>query len=245
MTIALGFRAPDGIVLCTDSQMTKEGGLKFNDKKIFNIVNERWTAGIAFAGSADLMKNIVDELDGLLSDLERDGPPVTVQAQMCLEQVAESFSKKYRDKVVEFLFGISDGLYGKALFSVRGKVVSRGEREYIGVGDSSVIRYLAGLFGGPMDASQCLLLACYMVHQAKEFIDQCGGPIQTCVLNKGYFITPDSLANHADYTRVEQSLSRFLFYVSSKGTSRQQKQDLLRDFWKEMQEFDWTRELDM
>jgi len=56
MTIALGFKSHDGIVLCTDSQITKEGGLKFEGQKIRFILSDRWAVALAFAGSADLMQ---------------------------------------------------------------------------------------------------------------------------------------------------------------------------------------------
>ena len=204
MTIALGFKGPDAIALVTDSQMTKEGGLKFNGQKIFHIATDEWSVAMAFAGSADLMRPIYGELEWKLDDLEPDGAAVTAAVFMYLEEIAQEFAKKHRDKTIEFLCAVSDSRYGKALYSVRGKIVTATEREWIGVGDSSVIRYLADIFNQDMNARQCLRLGSYMVKQASSYIDGCGGPTQACLLSKGKVSDESNAANHLDASENEK-----------------------------------------
>jgi hypothetical protein len=61
MTIAAGFRCPDGVVICTDSQHTA-GQSKFFKKKIFEAKAENATVYLAGAGSDEHIRKVADEI---------------------------------------------------------------------------------------------------------------------------------------------------------------------------------------
>jgi hypothetical protein len=78
---------------------------------------------------------------------------------------------------------IAGGSFG--LFKMSGHVVHLvdGGWDFIGSGDSSLIRYLASFFPPrPLSMRAALIAGAYIVQQAKTFIDGCGGDTDICVL---------------------------------------------------------------
>ncbi len=63
MTIALSFQCQGGVVLAADSQITKEGGLKYNEKKIFDFWYRDFGAVMCYAGSPDIMNLVCERMD--------------------------------------------------------------------------------------------------------------------------------------------------------------------------------------
>jgi hypothetical protein len=60
VTIALGFCVSDGIALCTDSEINKEGGLKYNDKKIHPLMYDDHALAFAYSGSPEIMDLLLE-----------------------------------------------------------------------------------------------------------------------------------------------------------------------------------------
>lgn len=60
MTIAAGFRCQDGVVLCSDTQITQEGR-KSHESKIFPI-NPSEDCFLVYAGYVGFIKEFVEEL---------------------------------------------------------------------------------------------------------------------------------------------------------------------------------------
>ena len=65
-------------------------------------------------------------------------------------------------------------------------LVTEAEWECLGLGDSSLARYLAATFHWPqMTTGQALLLGIYMTQQAKRYVNGCGGDTDALVLGYG------------------------------------------------------------
>jgi len=62
MTIAAGFRCFNGVVLCTDSELTA-GQSKYHDKKIFQVEAENAIVYVAGSGHSDYIKSTAEDLD--------------------------------------------------------------------------------------------------------------------------------------------------------------------------------------
>lgn len=61
MTIALGIQTPDGIVLCSDSQLTIPQYMKYSDSKIRIIENgEEWSIALTYSGDPERMNRIYE-----------------------------------------------------------------------------------------------------------------------------------------------------------------------------------------
>ncbi len=191
MTIALGFHASDGIVLCTDSQATKAGGLKFTIPKIYIVDDssevEQWNITFAFAGNADLMAVVQREMwERMVGPAREDWGYWEQAVRENLEAILQEIQKKHgKQSGIELLCGTSGNKHPMVLFRARGTVVSEATRDCLGVGDSSVIQYIAGLTSKcNLDIRQALLLGCYMVKQAGKFIDGCDGNTQAAVIRR-------------------------------------------------------------
>lgn len=67
MTIAAGFNCKDGVVLCSDTQITQAAGESY-ESKIFCIKAEA-DCHLAYAGYAEFIKEFVAELKEIISGL--------------------------------------------------------------------------------------------------------------------------------------------------------------------------------
>ncbi len=242
MTIALGFQSRDGIALCTDSQVTKEGGLKFNSKKIEVLLYENRVVAFAYAGSPEvwplfleeMQKKIEDESASLLGLLWHE------EIRAHLETVLISIAKKHRDKVFEVLCAASHHTNGRQLYYGTGKLVREAQWECLGVGDSSVVRYLSSVLHYPVTSvMQCLFLGYYIVDQAKQFTDRCGGPTQGLIVtDDGNLRTPNF--DEVDFHDVEQALSFLLWTVSNPHSKEEQINEGFKRFEDCVREIKWN-----
>ena len=75
VTIGIGFRCVDGVVLCADNQITFPGSHKFYERKLYQASGKdnEWQAGFTFAGTLDLMKNFYENFVEAMQDAK---PPV-------------------------------------------------------------------------------------------------------------------------------------------------------------------------
>src|SRR5208282_3434119 len=71
MTIALGFPCIDGIVLCSDSQVTTPGAMKYHESKIHTVAwmgeGVEWTVGLTYSGNPDVMKSLFEKMSDALT----------------------------------------------------------------------------------------------------------------------------------------------------------------------------------
>lgn len=232
MTIALGLWCDDGIVLCTDSQITVDGGLKFNAKKIHTLHGDSWVAVLAFAGSADLMK-LVDEMlypKLLYSAKDHIGIKWADHVRENLTRVMKTVCTANRGRHIEVLCATSDSERGQGLWRARDTLVTDCETaECLGVGDSSVLRFLSDLFVRPgMRLLEALVLGCYMISKANTYIDRCGGPIQcTFITSWGKYqeVDTDAFSDSLTLKAVDDCLGELfhLFYHPDRREERMQK----------------------
>jgi len=226
MTVALGFRCEDGIVLCADTQITKEGALKYYQKKTFLVEgSDRWSVGFTYSGNPDVMDLVIEKMrerflpDGIEVYDEKGErniylePTIGVVREI-VEEVLIQVSKKHKKEMdsLEMLCAVS--IAGKALemFRTKRTLVAEAQWECLGIGDSPLIRYLAEVFNWPhMSTKQALLLAVYMVQQAKKYVDGCGGDTDAIIFDRkgsGEKITRERIKYFEQYlesTMVEAS----------------------------------------
>jgi 20S proteasome alpha/beta subunit len=205
MTIALGVQAPDGIILCSDSQLTVPQYMKYSDSKIRTIENgAEWSVALTYSGDPERMNRIYESMRrSLLIEPEQE----TINAdyvRKCFEEalavVRQSIIHSYenidvlcafaRKTTREEEFGLAGS--GLRLFSGKNGVVVKPNSEFsiLGAGDSSLTRYLENLlssFGQSyMEYRTALVIGAYIVEQAKKYVDMCGGDLQVCILRSGH-----------------------------------------------------------
>ncbi|MFZ0418258.1 MAG: hypothetical protein WAM04_09125 [Candidatus Sulfotelmatobacter sp.] len=203
MTIGIGFLCEDGIVLCSDTQITYPANHKYYETKLYRHSGAGWEAAFIYAGNPNLMKSFYGKfgaamrlvpppwscakihgvIETLLNEMDVvDSDPDGLQ-MLCAICVAPDFAfLKTERKIVSLASGM----------------------EYIGLGDSSLLRYLAPLLVQTRAhiASQAMMLGNFLVQQAKRYVDGCGGETNGLVLKS------DGRATW--YTHIDRIEQRFL-----------------------------------
>jgi hypothetical protein len=184
VTIALGFLCPDGIVLCSDRQMTDSAaGLKYQKCKLAWITG-LFAPGIqlslvsAYAGDPEAVKIMRTEIRERLGAEIAKSRLVGFQAPKARKALEKIFNNKHA-KHLQMLIGIRFQSGEMCLFKTLGKKVVEARTEHIGSGDSSALRYLVDLLLPPFIPSihQAQILGAYLVSVANEYVDGCsGGP---------------------------------------------------------------------
>jgi hypothetical protein len=202
MTIAIGIRAADGIVLCSDSQLTVPLQMKYYDSKIRTInFTDQWSCALTYSGDPERMQRIYELMDESLrrvSEVNEDR--VRSCFESALTDVRESIRSEYENIDALCAFARKMTLAeerawsdkGLHLFAGKNGAVTKPTNEFsvLGVGNAPLTRYLETLlssFGQAyIEYTMAMVIGAYIVEQAKKYIDGCGGDLQMCVLRSGF-----------------------------------------------------------
>jgi hypothetical protein len=213
MSIGLCGHCTDGVVLMADRQITKEGGLKYYEKKSWHFDADGFHFRIAgiYVGSPDLAGSFKFELKRSLSKEKSNHKSLdVVDIKSLIETALARVYKKYRrDWDLQMLVGLRRGQLHDAEYAVwrsAGKMLVDSDLDCIGVGDSSVIRYLFDTFGqyGHLTITEFFPLALYAMMQAKKYIEGCGGKTDCIVLRGNRDIVATSHASSRLYETEEE-----------------------------------------
>jgi 20S proteasome alpha/beta subunit len=245
MTVAVGLWCDDGLVFCTDSQITVTGGLKYPAKKIFNYSYRNWAVSMAYSGSPEMMGLIDEKFYGeMLNPKYDDDECWEDNVRSVIEKVLHQVIKKHKRHHIELLCGTMMGADIQGLWRTQNTLVVDAEiGECIGVGDSSVLRFISDVLVQPrMTITEGIVIACYMVSKAITYIDGCDGPLQATVLADGkyYELDMDKFGEFATLEPVEKALRNLFFDISGqKKTQRLWKESLAR-FRDDISKSDWA-----
>jgi hypothetical protein len=144
----------------------------------------QWTLGFAYADSKEMMQSFQDAAGKGVGGITEPG---FEEFRSVLEGAVLELYAKFPEADVEILAGLTINTprcQGRELLKLsRHGVREVEEWECLGIGDSSLVRYLAGiLLDQAASADEKLALAVYMVTQAKLYVDGCGGDTDVLVL---------------------------------------------------------------
>lgn len=184
LTIALGFLCQDGIVMGADTQLTAEGSHKGYACKLFPHRSSAWSAVVTYAGYPDF----VDAFNGRFRDemeaAEAKWPITTSLVRDLVTTILQTVLAADADNT-SLLCGVTFCEGNQCLLKTKGTLVSE-VRDYanVGVGDSSLLRYLVPLLakGGVHSTQQAALIGTYLIRVAKAYIDGCGGETDIWIL---------------------------------------------------------------
>jgi hypothetical protein len=178
MTMAVGFLCKDGVVIGSDRQVTSQQ-FTFPECKLHAT---RWLNGhgiVGFAGSHDSARAFLKEFySRFWGNRIIHKNEVHALLVKCLKGASIGKTSEFQT-----LFGFwLDGEYQGLVTSVgNSRVLDVDECEVIGLGDSSLTRFLIGTFKDvPQSASvhQARIYAAYFISQAKKYDGKyVGGPI--------------------------------------------------------------------
>lgn len=216
VTIALGFTCIDGVVLAADRQITKEGGLKYEQDKILfggTISGDmKVDFALAYAGSPDLAKNLLDQIGlSVLGVCNGD-----VFARSSFENAIRQVLTPKDTRGLETLITFGGPNIRAFMFRTRETRIVSARVDFIGAGDSSVLRYLADLVSvdPPFNLLYGKILAAYLVSVANRYIDGCGfGPDVAFIGMDGNFqrVPKKELDSYSsEFKEVEKGLAHSL-----------------------------------
>jgi 20S proteasome alpha/beta subunit len=200
VTIIAGFRCQDGVVICADTQETS-GSAKRNVPKLEffsgpticpeqnKLINHDLAIAICGAGDGPFVDKVAsrawDALRGV-SDIYEASDAV----ESMIKETYREFGQIYQPDSfpqAELIYGITKGGQSR-LFQASGPLVNEESYASSGIG-----YYLADFLAGRMGANgergwlttrQCVAVAAYILFQAKEHVEGCGGNSHIAVLRE-------------------------------------------------------------
>lgn len=177
MTIAAGFRCADGVILCSDTQISTDL-TKSYEAKISKIRLAHGTVIVAYAGLRDTMRIVVKRLKKELEGQEVTGKEIQDRVQAALNGIVPSKPKSSGD-IYQMLFGAHDGHDISLLKSVNRDISPVPLWDCIGIAqDAPLIPYLIDLLFKAWQKpliEQMVPFCNYLVLKAKDYIQDCGG----------------------------------------------------------------------
>jgi 20S proteasome alpha/beta subunit len=213
MTIALGLRANDGIVLCADSQKTISGYIKTYDGKVdlHGYRDPRVIVAIAGAGTEDyidtaqlmLLNDFDDELKQR-GNLHGSIPIVLKERFLKFfdEHLARwAYFPERERPTTELLIGVTGQRTWPRIFHCDGTAFREVSQKAIGDGVLIADQLLNQYGFGDFTVAQLASLAVYILRKVKERVDGCGGETHVIGLRKGFDF---ALTDHKDIKEMER-----------------------------------------
>ena len=207
MTIAAGFVANDGMLLCADSQQTISGYIKTYEGKVVTHILREPPLVIAIVGAGT-----VPYVKTASAAILKDFPNIEM-----LDDIENHFKERlltFFDKhlspwasfpdrerpTVELLIGVTGRNTPHALFHYEGTSFCRSGTKAIGDGvllaNDLIHRYCFGNY----TLSQLTALAIYILSKVKKGVDGCGGSTHIVALRKGLTF---AMADNGEITKLE------------------------------------------
>jgi 20S proteasome alpha/beta subunit len=216
MTIALGFKCSNGVVIATDSQYSLDIS-KTRGQKIFPIpTNGYYAVTIGGAGSSNMIKSSVATIERSLSDRVGTRPTTTLEIRGIIEEVLQRSFAEHVDPApaderrwldYSLLIAIWTPKERSLLFNTqRDVVIEVGNPNHFSSGIGSYLAefVLHALFDRTwmLSLDEATTVSAYIVTMAKEFVEGCGGSTFVRALDdSGHDIRlgPDEVRNATEY----------------------------------------------
>jgi 20S proteasome alpha/beta subunit len=209
MTIALGIRVKNGIVLAADRLLSTERH-QFEEEKLIMWPLNYGEIFFAYADSPVTAKEVRQKIETRLSreDDRETGISLSEIQEVCETVIQEVYNNRLGSMPLQMLIAarlVGEGtqmwLYdGQAGFNVAG------EFEILGAGESSLIRYLKGAYSHQDSIEAGIDLGIYLVHQAGEFIPGCKGiDVYSITSGQWDWLTQEEIATRLAPMKIRQS----------------------------------------
>jgi 20S proteasome alpha/beta subunit len=183
MTVVVGLRCKDGIVICADQQVTSPGSHKYNECKINIETVHREPVVFAYSGLPSLAREAREKMLNKIGDEEPTDDLVREAADAVLTDVGRTWT----DVDLRMLIGINRTLEDPTLYKFDGRGLHVADNySLLGFGESALIRYfIETMYSPDLGLDDATNLALYLVQKAEDYIDGCGGPIDVAILKAG------------------------------------------------------------
>jgi hypothetical protein len=194
VSIAAAFTCTNAIVMCSDTLITYQGSHKSYEHKVFPHQGVGWSVVFGYSGSPGLMKGFDDSFSDAMYSIEAPISAATVEQQ--IKSTLSGMDSVQTQENLSMLCGIAIPNGEKRLLMTEGKDTHRIPNGFVGIGDKSVVHYLSvlliGRSSGTCTIRQAELLGIYLIQQAKNWVDGCGGDTDVIILRSDGRIEPSS-----------------------------------------------------
>lgn len=200
VTIIAGFKSPQGIIVCADTQETVGNLSKRNVPKVrfepsgvreHLLLSGVSDLAVAFCGAANngpFIDKIVDRAwEAAQHTTSIDEACLTIENSIkaTYQEFGQIYQRGYCPEA-ELIYGVK--MSGESrLFNAFGAIINEKETYSTGGIGYYMADFLASrMYQRHLNIYQCAILAAYILFQAKEHVDGCGGESQIAVLkNEG------------------------------------------------------------
>lgn len=209
MTIALGFAANDGLLLCADMEQTIGGQIKTYDGKVQEIIFHEAAVTVVGAGDVDYIRTAIS---AVTADFPDSGTLPEVEEEL-RERLLKFFDDHlarwasfpaYDRPTVELLVGVSGKKFAPTLFHYQGTAFARTSRMAIGSGVLLANELMHRYCHANYTVNELASLAIYILSKVKEGVVGCGGLTHITALRKNRDIA------WSEKVQVEKLESEFL-----------------------------------
>jgi hypothetical protein len=237
VTIGVGIKCADGIVLSSDTLITVQGSHKFYQTKFYpiDLLDNAGRICFIFSGEPDLMNMFRDKFLKEITSMEY---APTVQGT---RDVIEKILQQMEHEIINSL-DRGGGLSTLCAMAIDNSLVLLKTSEtsvhevnfydYLGAGDSSLIRYLTPLFlFEPVSLKKATVIAAYFVAKAKAFVDGCGGETTLMqILPNGKLVDCSAVITDQSVLMSEFLLKMFICGLMESDRTEKQNKEAMKRF---------------
>lgn len=194
VTIAIGMKFKNGIVLAADQQISAHGYHKYEEPKIFPVEFGNYLVFLSYADTPSLAKEAKERIAKHLVELANDfgeEAPITITnrhlrdaAQTVLVELAQ---QHFDDLPLQMFIACAALGTQPELWVYKDKGFHEvNDFEVLGAGDASIIRYLRQMHTTQEPVSYGENLAVYLIEKGKTHIDGCGGPADVVSIENSF-----------------------------------------------------------
>lgn len=244
VTIVAGFKTTDGVVLCADTQETVGGISKRNVPKLrFEPTGILYRAdkhrrgldpddlAVAFCGATDngpYLDMLVDEA----WEAVKEATSITHACALIKQSIKDTY-REYGGIYQPGQLPSAEIIYGvkmegcSRLFHAFGPAISESDACLSGGVGAYLADFIASrMYDRYIDLRQCIILAAYVLFQAKEHVDGCGGDSHIAVLRNEGTSGQVHWENVESATRLvktsEKKIGEMLIHYADMGLSTEE-----------------------
>lgn len=189
MTIALGLPSREGLLICADQEVSARATDsldKYYEERISCVDLFGSALVSSYGSSADLWKEAMEKISRRLLELQgpEDEGDVCVTPQAIYDTADEVFTAMGRPSNLQMLLGVGGVFNTPELFVFdQGAMHRASSIACVGVGESSLIRYLAeNLYSPSMTLEAAKNLGVYLISKAAQYVNGVGAPMDAVVV---------------------------------------------------------------
>jgi len=181
MAVVVGLRCKEGLVVCANRQMSAPSASKSYERRL--TIERSQSILFAYAGQPSLAREAREKISEKIGQAQMPSSLLYLAA----DEVLADLRGRNVELDLQVLIGISAASEEPALFMFDGKALRvADEFNFLGVGDSSLLRFLAAMKHSlELNIDELASLAVDLLRKAEGYIEPSGGHIDIAIMKSG------------------------------------------------------------